>query len=192
MKAGSSRTLAGLTRTQWEALCDGCAKCCVQKLIDESSGEVLYTNVACRLLNLKTCRCKRYAVRHCGEVECVELTPDRVSGLDWMPETCAYRLVAAGKPLPAWHPLITGDRRSTERAGMSMKGRLVDERDAGPIEGHVIFVQKSRGSRAARGKVRAVPAGGGGRPSGERRAVSERGRRRRRLSTALDMLNVVT
>jgi uncharacterized cysteine cluster protein YcgN (CxxCxxCC family) len=159
MKASAFKTLAGLTRRQWEALCDGCAKCCVQKLIDADSGAVLYSNVACRWLDVKTCRCTSYASRHHAGVECVELTPESILELDWMPATCAYRLIAAGKPLPAWHPLVTGDRRSTERAGMSMKGRLVAARDAGPIEDHVVLVQAAgrapaRRRRAASGRAR--------------------------------------
>jgi uncharacterized cysteine cluster protein YcgN (CxxCxxCC family) len=102
--------LAKLDRAQWEALCDGCGKCCVHKLEDEETGELMATNVACRLLDRKSGRCSDYRHRHAYVSECVRLSAGNVDAIDWLPATCAYRLRAAGKPLPDWHYLVCGDR----------------------------------------------------------------------------------
>jgi uncharacterized cysteine cluster protein YcgN (CxxCxxCC family) len=121
------KKLDEMTAREWERLCDGCARCCVHKLLDESTGEIIYTNVACRLLDTETCRCSDYTHRHVRVPDCDTLTPESVPRLDWLPPTCAYRLVAQGCDLPAWHPLVTGDRRSTEAAGMSAHGKVIPE-----------------------------------------------------------------
>lgn len=122
--------LPDLNRAEWEALCDGCAKCCLLKLEDEDSGAVAYTRVACRLLDLGTCRCGSYPLRNRLVPTCVVLDRDNLeSVLDWMPATCAYRLVRDGRPLPDWHPLISGDPESVHRAGISLRGRMVAEYD---------------------------------------------------------------
>lgn len=125
------KNLAELNAEEWEALCDGCAKCCVHKLEDEDTGEVLYTCVACRLLDLETCRCTGYAQRHELVPDCAVLSPDHPEVFEWMPETCAYRLLHEGRPLPDWHPLLTGDPASVHAHGASARRRLVPECIAG-------------------------------------------------------------
>jgi len=120
-------TLEEMTPAEWESLCDGCGWCCLFKLEDEDSGEVGYTSVACRLLDLKTCRCTDYPQRLKRVKTCVQITPEKARMLTWLPETCAYRRLTVGKDLPEWHPLITGDRRSVHLAGFSVLGRVVSE-----------------------------------------------------------------
>ena len=120
--------LEELNRAEWEALCDGCAKCCLIKLEDEDTGAVAYTSVACRLLDLGTCRCGNYPLRRQLVRGCVVLDRDNLeSVLPWMPRTCAYRLVHEGRDLEPWHPLISGDPESVHRAGVSLRGRMVPE-----------------------------------------------------------------
>ncbi len=120
--------LRQLTPTEWEALCDGCGKCCLNKLEDADTGEVALTRVACRLLDDETCRCAQYDIRKQFVPECVVLTPDTLPEIAyWMPTTCAYRLLNDGKPLPEWHPLITGTPESVHEAGVSVRGWTVPE-----------------------------------------------------------------
>ncbi|WP_163846765.1 YcgN family cysteine cluster protein [Pseudooceanicola aestuarii] len=117
-----------MTTPEWEALCDGCGKCCLNKLEDEDTGEVALTRVACRLLDDSTCRCAKYPIRHQFVPECISLTPATLDQhMYWMPQTCAYRLLWEGRPLYPWHPLITGDPDSVHRAGVSMQNRTVPE-----------------------------------------------------------------
>lgn len=132
------KTLAEMTTAEWESLCDGCAKCCLAKLEDIDTGELHWTNVACRLLDLGTCRCSRYAERARLVSDCVQVTADNIEDLFWMPSTCAYRLLAEGKDLPHWHPLVSGDPDSVHRAGISVRGRVISERRAGPLEHHLL------------------------------------------------------
>ncbi len=127
-----------LDRGQWEALCDGCGKCCLHKLEDEETGELMPTNVSCRLLDRTTAQCSDYKHRHAFIPECVRLTPAKLKTIDWLPGSCAYRLRADGKPLPEWHYLNSGDRDSIHRAGMSVRGWTVSEDDAGELEHHLI------------------------------------------------------
>lgn len=126
-----------LDRGQWEALCDGCGKCCIHKLEDEETGELFATNVACRLLDRKSARCSDYKHRHAYVPDCIRLTPAKLDQLDWLPQTCAYRLRADGKPLPEWHHLNTGDPESVHAAGMSTRGWTISEDDAGDLEYHL-------------------------------------------------------
>jgi uncharacterized protein len=132
------KPLAELSRAEWEALCDGCGKCCLHKLEDDLSGEVHPTNVACKLLDRHSCRCSNYRGRRAFVPDCVRLTADKVETFGWLPSTCAYRLRAAGKPLPEWHYLVTGDRESVHQAGMSVRGWTVCETEAGDLEQHLI------------------------------------------------------
>lgn len=132
------KTLRQMSRAEWESLCDGCGKCCVHKLEDEDTGELLATNVACRLLDRRTGRCKDYRNRRAYVPECVRLTPEKLLELDWLPSTCAYRLLAEGKDLPDWHPLITGDPESVHAAGQSVRGWTVSEDDVGDLEDFVV------------------------------------------------------
>ncbi|WP_333683490.1 YcgN family cysteine cluster protein [Pontibaca methylaminivorans] len=123
-----TKPLSRMSRHEWEALCDGCGKCCLNKLEDEDSGDISLTRVACRLLDLDTCHCSNYANRHSYVPECIVLRPGELERhLSWMPETCAYRLVHEGRPLPDWHPLVSGDPESVHRAGISLRGRMVSE-----------------------------------------------------------------
>ena len=131
--------LETLTRAEWEALCDGCGKCCLHKVEDEDSGAVYPTNVACKLLDLKTARCRDYKHRRAFVPDCLRLTPRLAGELEWLPGTCAYRLRAAGEALPDWHYLISGDREAVHRAGASIVGMAVSETIAGPLEQHIIW-----------------------------------------------------
>ena len=133
--------MASLTRPEWEALCDGCGKCCLNKLEDEETGEVELTRVACRLLDDATCQCSKYPTRHQYVPECIVLTPETIKkNLYWLPRTCAYRLVHFGRPLPGWHPLISGDPESVHRAGVSVRGMTISELsvDDDDWEDHII------------------------------------------------------
>lgn len=120
--------LARMNRSEWEALCDGCGKCCLNKLEDADTGEVAFTNIACRLLDGTTCRCSQYPIRHQFVPECVVLTPENLDEVAyWMPRSCAYRLLYEGRPLYDWHPLISGDPESVHAAGRSVRDRTVPE-----------------------------------------------------------------
>ena len=122
------KPLRKLNQQEWEALCDGCGKCCLNKLEDEETGEVALTCVACRLLDDTTCRCSQYDIRHQFVPECIVLKPDNIdSHAYWMPQTCAYRLLWEGKPLYDWHPLISGSAQTVHDAGVSVQGRTVPE-----------------------------------------------------------------
>ena len=132
------KRLDEMTPAEWESLCDGCAKCCLHKLQFEDTGELKYTNVACRLLDLRACACMNYAKRDDLVPDCVRLNPDNLAELDWMPSTCAYRLLAEGKDLAWWHPLISGSRETVHEAGMSVRGRAIPERRAWTLENHIV------------------------------------------------------
>jgi uncharacterized cysteine cluster protein YcgN (CxxCxxCC family) len=123
------KTLAELTPEEWESLCDGCAQCCIIKFEDEDTGRVYHTNVVCELLDIYHCRCTRYSERSLLVPTCVTLTPELAGALSWMPETCAYRLVAEGRDLPLWHPLVCGDVKAVHQAGISVRGKVVSGRD---------------------------------------------------------------
>ena len=120
--------LKSLDREEWEALCDGCGKCCLNKIEYEDTGEVAFTRVACRLLDGESCRCTSYPDRHDFVPDCVVLTPEKLKDIAWwLPSTCAYRLRAEGKPLYDWHHLISGDPQAVHRAGASVRGWTVSE-----------------------------------------------------------------
>jgi uncharacterized cysteine cluster protein YcgN (CxxCxxCC family) len=137
------KTLDQLTPDQWEALCDGCGRCCLQKLKNPTTGKVYYTWVACYLLDIQTCRCKDYDLRHILVPDCLELRPDNISSLHWLPKTCAYRLVAAGKELPHWHPLVSGTAGTVHSAGISVRRRAISEQHVHPDDLEN-FVMKKR------------------------------------------------
>ncbi|MGI3168842.1 YcgN family cysteine cluster protein [Pseudooceanicola sp. C21-150M6] len=123
-----TKPLSKMTRREWEALCDGCGKCCLNKLEDEETGEVALTSVACRLLDNGTCLCSKYATRHQYVPECITLDARTIEKhMYWLPQTCAYRLLYEGRPLYDWHPLISGDLETVHRAGVSMRNRTQSE-----------------------------------------------------------------
>ncbi len=128
------KKLDTLTSAEWEALCDGCGKCCLNKLEDEDTGDVVFTRIACRLLDGESCRCAQYDIRLQFVPECIVLTPKTLPEVAYfMPETCAYRLLQEGKPLHDWHPLISGDPDSVHRAGQSVQGWTIPEFEV-PVE----------------------------------------------------------
>lgn len=127
-----------MSPSEWESLCDGCGKCCLHKLEDEDTGEISFTNIACKMLSLGTCRCKDYENRKQHVPDCVQLTPVSVGSLSWLPSTCAYRVLSEGKPLAWWHPLVSGDPETVHQAGISVRGRVVTETRAGPPHHHLV------------------------------------------------------
>lgn len=118
-----------MTSEQWESLCDGCAKCCIIKFEDEDTGRIFHTNVVCELLDIYHCQCTRYAERSALVPTCLTLDNQLIHELKWMPETCAYRLLAENKDLPAWHPLISGNPNSVHTSGNSVRAKVVSARD---------------------------------------------------------------
>jgi uncharacterized cysteine cluster protein YcgN (CxxCxxCC family) len=123
------KRLNEMTNDEWESLCDGCALCCMNKIEDEDSGEIFYTNTACELLDLSTCRCSDYANRERKVPDCLQLTVATVGDYDWLPGTCAYRRLANGQGLADWHPLVSGRPESVHEAGISMLGQMVPDED---------------------------------------------------------------
>ena len=132
------KPLETLDRGEWEALCDGCGRCCVHKIEDEETGDLYATNVACKLLDRRNGQCTNYKMRKSLVDDCVVLQRDRLHELEWLPSTCAYRLRFEGKPLFDWHYLISGSRETVHEAGQSTRGWTVSEVDAGELEWHVV------------------------------------------------------
>ena len=124
-----NKTLRQMSPSEWEALCDGCGKCCLVKLIDDLTDDLHYTTVACKLLDCESCRCGDYENRKSLVEDCVILSPRLIEELQWMPTTCAYRLIYEGKDLYWWHPLISGSPNTVHEAGISVRGRVISERE---------------------------------------------------------------
>lgn len=124
-----TKALHEMTPAEWESLCDGCGLCCLIRYEDEDTGEITPTRVACRLLDLGTCRCSNYTRRRAHVPDCIQLTPANVKRLPWMPLSCAYRRLAEGRGLADWHPLLSGDPESVHRAGVSIRGEVISEDD---------------------------------------------------------------
>ena len=129
-----TKTLLEMTAGEWESLCDGCGRCCLVKLEDEDTGRIHFTDLACKLFDSETCRCIDYEHRAERVADCVKLTPGNIGELNWLPSTCAYRLVAAGRPLAWWHPLVSGDPRTVIEAGISVHGKVTSEEGFGEDE----------------------------------------------------------
>ena len=126
------KSLREMTREEWESLCDGCARCCLHKLEDVDTSEVFYTAVACRYLDEPNCRCTEYERRNELVPDCLWLTPASAETFKWLPATCAYRVIAEGRDLAWWHPLVSGDPETVHRAGISVRGKVIDERHVHP------------------------------------------------------------
>lgn len=133
-----AKRLQEMSPQEWESLCDGCGRCCLEKLEDINTGEISYTDVACGLLDMETCRCAHYLERQRYMPDCVALTPGNVGELRWMPYSCAYRRLAEGRDLADWHPLVSGDPNTVVTAGISVKGRCTAASDAGDLEEHIV------------------------------------------------------
>lgn len=127
-----------MTHDEWESLCDGCGLCCLQRLEDEDSGDIVMTSVSCRYLDHKSCACTDYANRQTNVPACLKVTKENIPHLHWMPETCAYRLVANGSDLPNWHYLVCGDKEAVHREGISLSGKMISEDDVDDIEEYVV------------------------------------------------------
>lgn len=121
------KTLSQMSEAEWESLCDGCGKCCLNKLEDWETGEIYWTSIGCELLDCDTCRCKDYANRFKQVPDCIQLSPKKIETIGWLPPTCGYRLVMEGKDLFWWHPLVSGDPQTVHQAGVSIKDRNVVE-----------------------------------------------------------------
>lgn len=126
-KFWETKTLSTMTGEEWESLCDGCGQCCLHKLEDEDTGDIYMTSVACKLLDLKNCRCTKYSLRTELVADCMNLRDVDFHQYDWLPKTCAYRLLHEQKPLFAWHPLISGQKNSVGKAGMSASDFAISE-----------------------------------------------------------------
>lgn len=133
-----TKSLAEMTADEWESLCDGCGRCCLIKLEDEDTGDLAYTRVACELLDIGACRCTDYDNRHERIPGCVRLTTSAVDELDWLPATCAYRLVANGEGLAWWHPLVSNDPSTIHEAGISVRGFAISEKRVKRLEKYIV------------------------------------------------------
>jgi hypothetical protein len=132
------KRLSEMSHDEWESLCDGCARCCLNKLEDEDDGRIYYTRAACSLLDIPSCRCTDYENRKTVMPACLKLSVEDAHYFDWLPETCAYRLLAEGETLPQWHPLITGTAESVIDAGISVRDFAISETEVEDITEEVI------------------------------------------------------
>ena len=148
-----AKGLREMSKAEWESLCDGCGRCCLNKLEDADTGEIAWTDIACSLLDDATCRCSSYATRTVLVPNCIELDVDAVETLSWLPPTCAYRLIAEGENLYWWHPLVSGDPKTIHEAGISVRGRTVSELAVASFddwEAHIVTWPEEEPDLAAR------------------------------------------
>ena len=134
MKFWETKILSEMTTDEWESICDGCGKCCLNKLEDEDSGEIFFTSVVCNLIDLDTCRCTRYSERTTLVPDCLDLKQHDFAEYNWLPSTCAYRLLVDGKKLPSWHPLVSGDQETVSEAGVSISSYAMKESEMDDLE----------------------------------------------------------
>jgi uncharacterized cysteine cluster protein YcgN (CxxCxxCC family) len=150
-----TKTLAQMSQGEWESLCDGCGRCCLNKLEDWETGELYWTNVACHMLDGHSCRCKDYANRLDHVPDCIQLDPQMINELEWLPPSCAYRLVNEGKDLYPWHPLISGNPESVHEAGISARGRSIPDTGI-EVEDFEDFIVKWPGEMPGKKRARKV------------------------------------
>ena len=141
MNFWETKSLAEMTTAEWESVCDHCGKCCLFKLEDEDTGEIAYTSVVCELYDLDSCRCTQYSNRCTLVPECIDLKQHNFFEYNWLPKTCAYRLLADGKPLASWHPLLSGSQFSVEDAGVAIKSYAIKESQVDDLQDHIIDFQ---------------------------------------------------
>lgn len=122
-----TKSMLDMDSQEWESLCDGCGKCCLQKLQDDEDETVYYTNLACAQLDVSACRCRVYEDRQQHVAECLVLKPEDVAQFDWLPDTCSYRVLRETGDLPNWHPLVTGSDKEMLRQGLSVRHYAVTE-----------------------------------------------------------------
>ncbi|CAM4097958.1 YcgN family cysteine cluster protein [Shewanella aquimarina] len=139
MSFWKEKTLAELSAQEWESLCDGCGKCCLNKIIDDETDELYYTNAACKLLDAKACNCMHYEQRFTFVPSCTKVTVDNIAELTWLPDSCAYRRLYQGRDLPSWHPLLTGDKTKMHELGMSIRNKIVNENKVRYLEDHIVL-----------------------------------------------------
>lgn len=133
------KTLAQMSEQEWESLCDGCGKCCLNKLIDDDTDELYYTSACCKLLDRHTGQCSDYLRRFKQVPDCVKVSLDDSDGFGWLPPTCAYRRLNEGRDLPNWHPLLTGSTTAMHQAGQSVRGKVVDERTVDDLQDYIVI-----------------------------------------------------
>lgn len=138
MNFWETKKLSEMTTEEWESLCDNCGKCCLHKLEDEDTGDIYFTSVVCNLIDLETCRCTRYAERTKLVPECLDLKQHDFAEYNWLPATCAYRLLSDGEELPAWHPLVSKKPDSVQDAGVSISSYAMKESEIDDLEDHII------------------------------------------------------
>ncbi len=138
MSFWKDKSLAQLTIEEWEQLCDGCGKCCLNKIIDDDTDELYYTNAACKLLDGASCQCIHYQQRFNFVPSCTKVTLENIAELTWLPDSCAYRRLYLGRELPSWHPLIVGHREAMHGLGLSVKNKVVDESKVRYLEDHIV------------------------------------------------------
>lgn len=153
------KPLEALSQAEWESLCDGCGRCCLVKLEDEDTGQIHYTDIACKLFSAETCRCADYAQRRRKVHDCVKLTPAVVRSLNWLPRSCAYRLIAEGRDLAWWHPLVSGSPSTVHEAGVSVRGRVALSETEVQLADYPDYIVSWPGQAPKPAKTRGVGAG---------------------------------